>query len=132
MCRGIDINSNQVADGDQPEDKNSKKEKKKSKVWENKRNIGIDAPSLPLEENNRSIKGFEGKNVEIKPSQGRKETAAEGKSLEGSANYNNVLREDQVKQNEVGSAKSGNDHSIKSELDQKCFDIRRVFSFPTF
>ena len=94
--------------------------------------MGIDAPSLPLEENNRSIKGYEGTNVEIKPSQGRKETAAEGKSLEGSANYNNVLREDQVKQNEVGSTKSGNDHSIKSELDQKCFDIRRVFSFPTF
>ncbi|XP_057495796.1 peptidyl-prolyl cis-trans isomerase FKBP43-like [Actinidia eriantha] len=69
--RGIDINSNQVADGDQPEDKNSKKKKKKSKIWENKRNIGIDALSLPLEENNRSIKGFEGKNVEIKASQGR-------------------------------------------------------------
>ncbi|GFY90349.1 hypothetical protein Acr_07g0005460 [Actinidia rufa] len=55
----------------------------------------------------------------VKPKKRRKETVAEGKSLEGGANYNNVLREDQVKQNEVGSAKSGNDHSIRSELDQK-------------
>ncbi|XP_057511870.1 peptidyl-prolyl cis-trans isomerase FKBP43-like [Actinidia eriantha] len=69
--KGININSNQVADGDQPEDKNSKKKKKKSKIRENKGNLGIDAPSLPLEENNRSNKGFEGTNVEIKPSQGR-------------------------------------------------------------
>ena len=68
----------------------------------------------------------------VKPKKRRKETVADGKSLEGSANYNNVLREDKVKQNEVGSAKSGNDHSIRSELVQKCSDIRRVFSLPNF
>ena len=54
-----------------------------------------------------------------KPKKRRKETAAEEKSFEGIANYNNVLGEDQVKQNEVGSANSGKDHSIRSELDQK-------------
>lgn len=69
--KSVDIDSNQVADGDQPGDKKSKKKKKKSKNQEYKENMDINEPLLPLEGKNRSSKVFEDKNVEAKPSQTR-------------------------------------------------------------
>lgn len=69
LCRSVDVDSNQVADGDLPGDKKSKKKKKKSKNRECKENINISEPLLPLEGKNRSSKVFEDKNVEAKPSQ---------------------------------------------------------------
>ncbi|THF99755.1 hypothetical protein TEA_005392 [Camellia sinensis var. sinensis] len=67
----IDIDSNQVADGDQSVDKKTKKKKKKSKIQESEGNMNKDAPSLTTEEKNDSIMGFEDKNVEAKSSQVR-------------------------------------------------------------
>lgn len=69
--KSIDINSNQVADGDQSVDKKTKKKKKKSKIQESEGNMNKDAPSLTTEEKNDSIMGFEDKNVEAKSSQAR-------------------------------------------------------------
>lgn len=54
----------------------------------------------------------------------RKECAAEGISVQGSANYGNVLKEDTTKQNED---KSGDDHPT-TEQDQKLSDLKCVFS----
>lgn len=68
MCRSVDIDSHQVANGDQPGDKKSKKKKKKSK---NREYEDINEPSLTLEGENRSSKVFEDKNVEAKPSRAR-------------------------------------------------------------
>ncbi|GMP61803.1 hypothetical protein CsSME_00024125 [Camellia sinensis var. sinensis] len=69
--KSIDIDSNQVADGDQSVDKKTKKKKKKSKIQESEGNMNKDAPSLTTEEKNDSIMGFEDKNVEAKSSQAR-------------------------------------------------------------
>lgn len=54
----------------------------------------------------------------------RKECTAEGISVEGSANDNNVLKEDTTKQKED---KSEDDHPT-SEQDQKFSNIKCVFS----
>lgn len=69
--KSIDIDSNQVADGDQSVDKKTKKKKKKSKIQESEGNMNKDAPSLTTEEKNDSIMGFEDKNMEAKSSQAR-------------------------------------------------------------
>jgi len=66
--KSVDIDSHQVADGDQPGDKKSKKKKKKSK---NREYEDINEPLLTLDGENRSSKVFEDKNVEAKPSQAR-------------------------------------------------------------
>lgn len=60
----------------------------------------------------------------LKRKKRRKEFAAEGASVEGSANNNDVLKEDTTKQKED---KSGDDHPT-SEQDQKFSDIKCVFS----
>ncbi|KAL6965012.1 peptidylprolyl isomerase [Sarracenia purpurea var. burkii] len=68
--RGIDIDSNQVANGYQPENVKAKK-KKKNKVRENKGNLDADISSLAVEESNGSIMRFENNNSEAKSCRAR-------------------------------------------------------------